>query len=262
MVDGSQSSLSPNLWLYTNFDCNLSCPYCVTRSTPTAPRLALGLNNVLRVVDEAVALGFHDLFFTGGEPFMLDELYEMLAYASARVRTTVLTNAVLLRGRRLDRLSSIANGNLRVQVSLDGSRPEEHDPYRGEGTWARTVTGIEALLTRGVQVCIGTTETPANTAHIDELHRFRRSLGIPDENHLVRPLAKRGFSSEGLELGRDNLEPEMTVTAEGIYWHPLTFPGDVDLLVREEIFPLVEAVESIKRELQQGGARTPRTEFT
>jgi hypothetical protein len=33
-------------------------------------------------------------------------------------------------------------------------------------------------------------------------------------------------------------------------------------LVREEIFPLVEAVESIERELRQGTARTPRTEFT
>lgn len=262
MVDVSQSCLSPNLWLYTNFDCNLSCPYCVTRSTPAAPRIALGLTNVRRVVDEAVALGFRDLFFTGGEPFILDNIYEMLAYASARARTTVLTNAVLLRGRRLDRLSSVANENLRVQVSLDGSRPEEHDPYRGKGTWARTVASVKALLARSIQVSISTTETPANAAYIDELHRFRRSLGIPDENHLVRPLAKRGFSSQGLELGRDNLEPEMTVTAEGIYWHPLTFPGDVDLLVREEIFPLVEAVESIERELRQGTARTPRTEFT
>ena len=51
-----------------------------------------------RLVDEAVALGFDHVFFTGGEPFILNEIYAMLAYASARVKTTVLTNAMILRG--------------------------------------------------------------------------------------------------------------------------------------------------------------------
>jgi TusA-related sulfurtransferase len=31
------------LWLYTNFDCNLRCDYCCVRSSPKAPRRALGL---------------------------------------------------------------------------------------------------------------------------------------------------------------------------------------------------------------------------
>jgi hypothetical protein len=53
----------------------------------------------------------------------------------------------------------------------------------------------------------------------------------------------------------------MTVTAEGVYWHPLTFPGDDELLVTEEIFPLVDAVECIKRELACGAESTARTEF-
>jgi MoaA/NifB/PqqE/SkfB family radical SAM enzyme len=262
MIDFSQSPLPPKLWIYTNFDCNLSCSYCVTRSAPGVPRRALGLAQVRRVVDEGVALGFRDLFFTGGEPFMLDELDEMLVYASERARTTVLTNAVVLSGRRLDRLSAIANDRLKVQVSLDGARPQEHDAFRGHGTWARTVAGIEKLLARGIRVCISTTETPANSPHIERLHSFRRSLGIPDEDHFVRPLAKHGFSDQGIELNRESLEPEMTVTAEGIYWHPLTYPGDVEMLVREEIFPLSKGVEAIERELACADAGSPRTEFT
>ena len=89
------------LWIYTNYDCNLKCSYCVAKSGPNVPRRALGLENVKRLVDEAVELGFEHIFFTGGEPFILDEIYEMVAYSSARVKTTVLTNAMLLRGRRL-----------------------------------------------------------------------------------------------------------------------------------------------------------------
>lgn len=257
-------ALSRNLWLYTNFDCNLRCSYCVTESTPTSPRRALGLVHVQQLVDQAAALGFRDIFFTGGEPFMLDEIYEMLAYSSARIRTTVLTNATLLVGKRLDKLCAIANDNLRVQVSLDGGSSQAHDAYRGEGTWAKTVAGIKRLLACGIHVCISTTETPANSAHLDELHAFRRELGISDQDHLVRPLAKRGFSREGLDVRRESLEPEATITAEGVYWHPLTFPGDADMWVREEIFPLVDAVTCIEQELGSvdGTGKTPRTEFT
>ena len=124
-------ALAWKLWIYTNYDCNLSCSYCVAESTPRAPRNAIGLDNARRVVDEAVDLGFSQQFFTGGEPFILNDIYEMLAYASARLKTTVLTNAMLFNGRRLTRLREIANPNLHVQVSLDGGRAEHHDAYRG-----------------------------------------------------------------------------------------------------------------------------------
>jgi sulfatase maturation enzyme AslB (radical SAM superfamily) len=35
-TDGSPQALSWKLWLYTNYDCNLSCSYCVAESTPAA----------------------------------------------------------------------------------------------------------------------------------------------------------------------------------------------------------------------------------
>ena len=102
------------LWIYTNYDCNLRCDYCVARSSPNAPRRAIGLANANQLVDEAVALGFEHIFFTGGEPFILPDIYAMLAYSSARVPTTVLTNAMLLRGPRLEKLTA---GGLRAMVT-------------------------------------------------------------------------------------------------------------------------------------------------
>lgn len=246
------------LWLYTNFDCNLSCTYCVAESTPTAARRALELANVRRLVDEAVTLGFQDIFFTGGEPFILPDIYDMLAYSSAQVRTTVLTNGMLLHGPRFDKLCAIANGNLIVQVSLDGGRPEHHDAYRGQGSWDKTVEAIKRLLAHDFHVRLSTTETPANAAHLAELQQFCRSLGIAEEDHFVRPLAKRGFSQEGVEVGLHNLVPEITVTRDGIYWHPLVSPNDTDMLVSREINSLAPAVECVQQQLEQI-ARTGKT---
>jgi MoaA/NifB/PqqE/SkfB family radical SAM enzyme len=249
------------LWLYTNYDCNLRCSYCVAKSSPNAPRRALGLANVQRLVDEAVALGFSDIFFTGGEPFILNEIYDMLAYSSARVKTTVLTNAMILRGPRLDKLGAIANDNLIVQVSLDGGQPEHHDAYRGKGSWAATVEGIKLLQAQGFRVRVSTTETPANSAYLEGICEFHRSLGIPDEDHFVRPLAKRGYSREGLELTMSNLIPEMTINLDGVFWHPLS--TDADMLISRKLFPLAASVERIQQQLEviaQGGV--PLMTFT
>jgi MoaA/NifB/PqqE/SkfB family radical SAM enzyme len=239
------------LWLYTNYDCNLRCSYCVAKSGPNVPRRALGLANVQRLVDEAVGLGFSDIFFTGGEPFILEEIYDMLAYSARRVRTTVLTNAMLLRGARLEKLVVLAEevptDLFIVQVSLDGGRPEDHDAYRGKGTWEKTVEGIGLLQERGFRVRIGTTETPVNSPHLDKVCEFHRSLGIPDEDHFVRPLAKRGYSREGLELDMSNLAPELTVNVDGIFWHPLS--TDADMQVSKTMFPLAASVEKIREQL-------------
>jgi len=251
-LDSSQqetsSSLPWKLWIYTNYDCNLKCSYCVAKSGPSVPRRALGIENVKRLVDEAVELRFEDVFFTGGEPFLLKEIYEMLEYSSARVKTTVLTNAMLLRGTRLEKLCAIANDNLIIQVSLDGGRPEDHDAYRGPGAWAKTVEGIKLLQAAGFRVRLGTTETPVNSSHLDKLCEFHRSMGIPDEDHFVRPLAKRGFSREGLELGMNNLVPEITVNVDGVFWHPLS--ADADMLVSNKIFPLADSVTRVNEQLE------------
>jgi MoaA/NifB/PqqE/SkfB family radical SAM enzyme len=254
LIDSGPTALKWKLWIYTNYDCNLRCSYCVARSGPNVPRRAIGLANARRLVDEAVALCFDQVYFTGGEPFLLNDIYEMLAYSSARVKTTVLTNAMLLQQRlpggtqtRLERLAEIANENLIVQVSLDGGRPEDHDAYRGPGTWAKTVEGLKRLQAAGFRVRLGTTETPVNSAHLPALCEFHRALGIPDEDHFVRPLAKRGYSREGLELGKDNLVPELTVNLDGVFWHPLS--TDADMQVSKQMFPLSAAVERVQAQL-------------
>jgi len=237
------------LWVYTNYDCNLRCSYCVAESSPRAPRRAIDINTAQLIVDEAVELGFENIYFTGGEPFILDDIYAMLAYSMARVPTTVLTNAMLFRGQRLQWLKEIHSENLTVQVSLDGSCPEHHDPYRGAGTWQKTVVGIRTLQEYNFRMRISTTETPANSAHLDEICTFRRSLGIADEDHFIRPLAKRGFSNEGVEVSKQCLIPELTINAEGVYWHPLS--TDPDLRVSAEIFPLSAALGHAKAEFSE-----------
>ena len=249
------------LWLYTNYDCNLTCKYCCARSGPNVPRRALPPPIIHQLVQEAATLRFEHVFLTGGEPFLLPDIYETLAYCSARLPTTVLTNATLLHHRRLEQLDAIRNGQLIIQVSLDGADAATHDAYRGRGTWARTVAGIRLLLEHGYRVRIGTTETPANAPHLPELRAFLRDLGIRAEDHFVRPLARRGFSREGLELTLDDLVPELTVNVDGVYWHPLS--TDQDMLISKALLPLAASVDRVYAMLADPRrSRRPRGTFT
>ena len=78
---------------------------------------------------------------------------------------------------------------------------------------------------------------------------FHRSLGIPDDDHFIRPLAKRGYSKEGLELNMGDLVPELTANLDGIFWHPLS--TDADMQVSKRIFPLATAMERVQRTLDE-----------
>jgi hypothetical protein len=116
--------LGARLWLYTNFDCNLRCDYCCVRSSPEAPRRALGLERVRQIASEAAGLGVSEIFVTGGEPFLLPEIGGILAACTAAAPTTVLTNGMLLVGRRLETLRALPRDRPTLQISLD-ARPSE-----------------------------------------------------------------------------------------------------------------------------------------
>ena len=81
--------IGSRLWLYTNFDCNLCCDYCCVRSSPKAPRRALGLESVRRIAIEAAALRVGEIFVTGGEPFLLADIGEIVASCAAACQANV-----------------------------------------------------------------------------------------------------------------------------------------------------------------------------
>jgi len=238
------------LWLYTNFDCNLHCDYCCVRSSPTAPRRELGLERVQRIAREAAELGVKEIFVTGGEPFRLKNIGEILVSCAAAAPTTVLTNGMLLTGQRLESLRELARDRLVLQISLDSARPELHDLHRGPGTWARTQEGIKRARVQGFRVRLAA--TVSTDAEADEFRQFLDNEKIAAEDRIIRRIALRGSATEGVAITRADLVPEVTITAEGVYWHPVG-AEDADLLVRRSIFPLSESFAAVRLAFEREG---------
>jgi MoaA/NifB/PqqE/SkfB family radical SAM enzyme len=238
--------VADRLWLYSNYHCNLRCGYCLTESAPGVPRRLLAPEEMVEAADQARMLGFGALGVTGGEPFLLPDLPDLLGELAARLPVLVLTNATLFTDRLLARMRPLAELPVSVQISLDSSEPDINDAFRAPHNFAKVVAAIPNLVDLGIPVRIATTGDHNTAEQMERLCALHRSLGVPDEDHVVRPVVRRGRAVDagmGVAAEPKDLLPELTLTADGAFWSPFgpTVHGgrlDTDLLVTRQRLPL------------------------
>jgi len=147
---------------------------------------------------------------------------------------------------------------VQIQISLDRPDPEPSDEMRGPENFAKVVAAIPELVARGIGVRIATTiEYPANydPDERERLCALHRSLGVRDEDHVVRPIVQRGRAASnalGVSAAFDDLEPELTLTADGAFaspFAPTVRRGrlDTDLLVTRTTAPLSVPAAALAR---------------
>ncbi len=238
--------LPGRVWLYSNYHCNLVCTYCLTESGPGVQRRELDADRMLDIARQAADLGFTALGVTGGEPFLLPGMPETLARLGQILPTVGLTNGTLFTGRRLAAVEILADQDVSLQISLDSADPDVNDEARGVDNFAKVVAAIPALVERGIAVRIATTGEAADPDDMARLCALHRKLGVPDVDHVVRPVIARGRAMTagwGVAAGTDDLPPELTVTSDGAFWSPFgptVREGrlDTDLLLTRTTDPL------------------------
>jgi MoaA/NifB/PqqE/SkfB family radical SAM enzyme len=151
------------LWVQiTGTFCNLQCVHCINASGPREPWLApLAADTARRHIAEAAALGVKEVYFTGGEPFLHEDILDLLAFSLERAPTTVLTNGTLIDDALADALAALAAGarySLEIRVSLDDPDAERNDAIRGPGAFRRALGAITRLEARGLLPILTATE--------------------------------------------------------------------------------------------------------
>jgi MoaA/NifB/PqqE/SkfB family radical SAM enzyme len=251
-----EGRMGDRLWLYATYHCNLACRYCLTESSPRIrDRRTLAADAMVTAVADAAELGFTRVGVTGGETFMLPWMPDVLAEIAAILPAVVLTNGTLFTERVLDRLEPLAELDVAVQISLDSDSPSRNDEFRGPENFAKVLDAIPRLLARGIRVRIATTVEYQTEDELQRLCALHRSLGIPDDDHIVRSVVRRGRAAVegmGVDLGPSDVLPELTLTADGAFLHPFAPTvrhgrTDVDLLVSRQIAPLARAAERFIR---------------
>ena len=260
----ASGELPGRVWMYANYNCNLSCSYCLTESSPRSERRTITPELMLAVGREAADLGFTDLGVTGGEPMLLPWLPDTIGELADYLPIVVLTNGTLFGGKRIERAQPLARDDVAVQISLDSHESDVNDMARGPDNFAKVVEAVPRLVAMGVRVRIATTvggdlDDPA----LDPLRELVAGMGVKPEDHLVRPIVRRGRADE-LGLGVDavarDIPNELTITADGAFWGsfgPTVRAGrlDTDLLLTRTVLPLsipAQALLSVSRGLPPG----------
>jgi len=157
--------------------CNLRCIHChASGGKPTADELKT--DDAKRLLDELAQVPeFRMMAFTGGEPLVRKDLFELLAYSQALGFTnTMATNATLIDddvARRLRRF-----GLAIAAVSLDGFTAEQHDMVRGiSGSFEAALRGMRALRRAGIVLHINITAMEYNVEQLVDLMRLVDELG-------------------------------------------------------------------------------------
>ena len=196
------------LWVQvTGTWCNLQCVHCINASGPKDPWLKrLDTETVKCAIREAEGFGVKEIYFTGGEPFLHEDILELLDFALQVAPTTILTNGTMINATMADALASLARRlpySLEIRVSVDDIDPERNDRIRGRGAWAKAVRAIQLLYGRGLLPILTATEIlqelPSEGGGVYARFRdFLLSLGIDKPRVKIIPIFHIGrMAGEG-----------------------------------------------------------------
>jgi Fe-coproporphyrin III synthase len=157
--------------------CNLKCVHCYNDSGACKADDELSTAQAKAVLDDLVQFGVPSVLFSGGEPLMRPDLFELIGYAVERgVRTVISTNGTLITTEKAKQIKQ--HGVSYVGISLDGIGPV-NDKFRGvTGAFERAAEGIRNCQDAGVRIGLRLTLTKKNVQDLESLFDFFESQQI------------------------------------------------------------------------------------
>jgi AdoMet-dependent heme synthase len=158
--------------------CAYACVHCRADAMHTPDPNELDHEEALGLIDRLADFGSPILVFTGGDPMMRRDLYELIAYATQKgLRCSLTPTATALpTTARLEKARDA--GIRRIALSLDAPRPEIHDNFRQvKGSWQRTMDILHRAQSVGISVQVNTTVAKHNVDILEEMIPFLQEVG-------------------------------------------------------------------------------------
>jgi radical SAM protein with 4Fe4S-binding SPASM domain len=199
--------------------CNLSCAHCYTDSHDKEYEGELTTPEALAVIDDVSEFGVPVILFSGGEPLLRPDLFELITYARDKgIRGVLSTNGTLITQDVVRKLKEF--GLSYVGVSLDVTE-QVHDKFRGKkGAFKDALRAIQYCLDEGLRVGVRMTLTRYNHDDIDDVFRILEEESIPRACFYHLAYAGRGEALQQ-KHGADLSPDETRVAVEKIFDHAM-----------------------------------------
>ena len=192
-------------WMTTN-QCNLKCKHCY-QDADSADSNELTTEEAFSMIDGISRAGFRIMIFSGGEPLMRPDIYELVSYARSRGLLPVFgTNGMLITDEVAERLKKA--GAIAMGISVDSLDETAHDDFRGvSGAHKATMEGIESCKRAGLPFQIHTTVVDWNRNEICDITDFAEQIGAKAHYifFLVATGRGRDIEDASLEVAENEL---------------------------------------------------------
>lgn len=157
--------------------CNLACKHCRAEAHPEPYEGELSTAEAKALIDTFPEAGSPIIIFTGGEPLMRHDLFELIPYAKSKgLRCVLAPNGTLLTAENAARIKEA--GIERCSISIDAPDAAGHDAFRGvAGAFEASMRGIEHLKSVGLEFQINTTVTKDNLHQFKDIFQLAEKLG-------------------------------------------------------------------------------------
>ena len=186
------------------WNCNQQCVHCYAAGQERANENELDTASWKKIIDKCKSVGIPQLTFTGGEPTMRDDLFELIEYASWFV-TRLNTNGIVLTKDYCEKLKKVSLDSM--QITFYSSDENIHNELVGAKQYENTVNGIKNALETGISVSINTPLCTLNKDYLSTLE-FLHGLGIlyVTCSGLITTGNAQLESSEKLQLSSDEIK--------------------------------------------------------
>ena len=160
--------------------CNLRCRYCYFFNNPVQEYRDLPTEEWLKFFDELGTLGVMNVTLAGGEPFIREDLQQLLeGIVRNRMRYGFLSNGTLIGDEIAAFMASTGRCDY-VQISVDGSCAQVHDSCRGAGSFEGAIRGLRILQRHRIGVAVRVTIHRSNVHDLENIATFLLDeLGLP-----------------------------------------------------------------------------------
>lgn len=212
-----QKDIPEELVIELTARCNLNCDFCFNRNVFRSRGVKeMETETVKETIDNANSLGIPFIRFTGGEPLMRDDVFELLSHAKSKgfAEVRLNTNAAMVDIGIANKLSRSADNVLVSVITHDRKREKE---LTGTDSLDDRIAGLENLKKSGIRmVRAGTVATPESIKNLDKISSLVKEHGIPwmmfrtfGDTKSRKPLSRKNI----VELARKLL----TLRREGFY---------------------------------------------
>ncbi len=201
------------VWNFTNL-CNLRCIHCYQRSTGEALSNELTYAEKMMLVKELDEMFVCGLALSGGEPTIHPHFIDVLTEISRRgMYPAIATNGISLADPHF--VSKLKKIGLRyAEISLDHSKPEVHDKFRGvPNAWEKAVRGIKNCVREGIFTAIATTVTKLNLDDVENMIQLAEDLGVRRIVFFNFIPVGRGYDNYKIDLTPEEREEFLRILA-------------------------------------------------